>query len=281
MYNYYYGYNYPMGYGKSGFFTAMIVALILAVIVSVVWYFVFMARKNEGKHKGFLGKVYNFLNFNRFYIEDIIRFLNVLTIMVCLFAGIILLCYERIALGLCIIIVGNLMTRIIYELIMMYVIKVRKTVSIDRRLSKIEEAYDMAADREIYCPEEDFECEEYCEEEKEPEFEVEYIYAGDPEAEGTAATGFEECSASGSEEAFEENSVEENSEEGCPSEGCSACAGASGCGIANIEKLMGENGEVINPYGYDEECTSCENWDEVSQDCYCPDDCITCEKANQ
>jgi hypothetical protein len=34
-------------------------------------------------------------------------------------------------------------------------------------------------------------------------------------------------------------------------------------------------------YGYDDECKECENWDEISEDCYCEDDCLTCEKPDQ
>ena len=69
----------------------LIGAAILAVIVGVVLFVTFMSKKHEGKHQGFLEKVYNFLNFNRFYAENLVRLLYVIAVCVLVLVGIALM----------------------------------------------------------------------------------------------------------------------------------------------------------------------------------------------
>ena len=48
------------------------------------------------------------------------------------------------------------------------------------------------------------------------------------------------------------------------------------------EKLKAALGDPDAPkYGYDEECKTCDKWSEEEQDCYCPDDCLTCDKPDE
>ena len=47
-----------------------------------------------------------------------------------------------------------------------------------------------------------------------------------------------------------------------------------------LKAAFGDPDEQLK-YGYDEECRECDNWDEVSEDCYCEDDCLTCDKPDQ
>lgn len=126
----------------------LIGAAILAVIVSVVLFVTFMSKKHEGKHQGFLEKVYNFLNFNRFYAENLVRLLYVIAVCVLVLVGIALMLLGLDAhasaifwMGAGLLVLGNLAARICCELVMMFIILCRKTVSVDRRLSKIEGAF--------------------------------------------------------------------------------------------------------------------------------------------
>ena len=126
----------------------LIGAAILAVIVGVVLFVTFMSKKHEGKHQGFLEKVYNFLNFNRFYAENIVRLLYVIAVCVLVLVGIALMLLGLDAhasaifwMGAGLLVLGNLAARICCELVMMFIILCRKTVSVDRRLSKIEGAF--------------------------------------------------------------------------------------------------------------------------------------------
>lgn len=126
----------------------LIGAAILAVIVGVVLFVTFMSKKHEGKHRGFLEKVYNFLNFNRFYAENLVRLLYVIAVCVLVLVGIALMLLGLDAhasaifwMGAGLLVLGNLAARICCELVMMFIILCRKTVSVDRRLSKIEGAF--------------------------------------------------------------------------------------------------------------------------------------------
>ena len=126
----------------------LIGAAILAVNVGVVLFVTFMSKKHEGKHQGFLEKVYNFLNFNRFYAENLVRLLYVIAVCVLVLVGIALMLLGLDAhasaifwMGAGLLVLGNLAARICCELVMMFIILCRKTVSVDRRLSKIEGAF--------------------------------------------------------------------------------------------------------------------------------------------
>ena len=43
----------------------IILSLILAIVGGILIYFLFLSKKNEGKFKGFLGWLYDFLSFKR------------------------------------------------------------------------------------------------------------------------------------------------------------------------------------------------------------------------
>ena len=147
IYDYYGYYETPATRLMNGgiFLTG---AAILAVIVGVVLFVTFMSKKHEGKHRGFLEKVYNFLNFNRFYAENLVRLLYVIAVCVLVLVGIALMLLGLDAhasaifwMGAGLLVLGNLAARICCELVMMFIILCRKTVSVDRRLSKIEGAF--------------------------------------------------------------------------------------------------------------------------------------------
>lgn len=147
IYDYYGYYETPAARLMNGGIF-LIGAAILAVIVGVVLFVTFMSKKHEGKHRGFLEKVYNFLNFNRFYAENLVRLLYVIAVCVLVLVGIALMLLGLDAhasaifwMGAGLLVLGNLAARICCELVMMFIILCRKTVSVDRRLSKIEGAF--------------------------------------------------------------------------------------------------------------------------------------------
>ena len=195
--------------------------VIAAIVIGIVLNFTFLRKSNEGKFKGFRGKVYDLFAMNRFHTEDITKLLGVITFLMITFLGIYMIFTGSIGAGILIIIFGNLLARVCYELIMMFAILTRKTVSMDRRLAGIEKFYsdDM----------EDWDKSEEAAEDDEAEKII-----SDPDA------------------SFE-------------------------------DKLKAAFGDLEDTpkYGYDEECRECDNWDEISEDCYCEDDCLTCEKPDQ
>ncbi len=140
-YGYYNYYNSPL-MNYANIFVVLGVAVVLAVILGIVLFFTFLKKNNEGRFSGVKGKIYNALTFNRFYAENIIKFLYVVAACVITVVGIVYIVLGTFISGICIIFIGNVVLRISMELILMFIILCRKTVSIDRRLSKIEAFYD-------------------------------------------------------------------------------------------------------------------------------------------
>ena len=139
-YGYYNYYNSPL-LNYTNVFAALGVAAVLAVILGIVLFFTFLKKNNEGKFSGVKGKIYNALTFNRFYAENIIKFLYVIAACVITAVGIVYIVLGTFISGICIIMIGNVVLRVSVELLLMFIILCRKTVSVDRRLSKIEAFY--------------------------------------------------------------------------------------------------------------------------------------------
>lgn len=195
--------------------------VIAAVVLGIILNFTFLKKSNEGRFKGFWKKMYDLLSMNRFYTEDIIKLLEVITFLIVTFLGIYMIFTGSVAGGLLLIIFGNLLARICYELIIMFAILTRKTVSVDKRLAGIEKFYSDDMD----------DWEDRKDTDDEPE---------------------EEATEDSRELTFEEK----------------------------LKEAFGDL-EEDKKFGYDDECRECDNWDEISEDCYCEDDCLTCEKPDE
>ncbi len=124
---YYYGYTA---------LRALPIALMVAIILGVVLYCTFLRKENEGKFTGWKEVVYNFFNFNKFYLEEIMKLCYVLITAVLVVLGVFVLFLEP-ATGIIILILGNVAVRISYELIMMFIILCKKTVSIDKKMDRV------------------------------------------------------------------------------------------------------------------------------------------------
>ncbi len=132
-----YPYSYSYEYYYTGRFTFLVIAILAAVILSIVLYFTFLNKKNEGKYKGFTGKIYNFFNFNKFYAEEILKLVYIISAAVLTVVSIVGIFSTAFLASLLILILGNIALRVTYELIMMFIILCRKTVSVDKKLDKI------------------------------------------------------------------------------------------------------------------------------------------------
>ena len=132
-----YPYSYSYEYYYTGRFTFLVIAILAAVILSIVLYFTFLNKKNERKYKGFTGKIYNFFNFNKFYAEEILKLVYIISAAVLTVVSIVGIFSTAFLASLLILILGNIALRVTYELIMMFIILCRKTVSVDKKLDKI------------------------------------------------------------------------------------------------------------------------------------------------
>ena len=127
MYSYYYYYD---------FLESMPIAVLVAVILGIVMYFTFLRKENEDKYTGWKKTVYDFFNFNKFYTEEIMKLVYILVTAAFVVIGAMLLFVEPVT-GFLLLTLGNVALRVSYELIMMFVIFCRKTVSIDKKMDKV------------------------------------------------------------------------------------------------------------------------------------------------
>lgn len=168
MYSYYY-YN--------SLYNALPVAVLVAIILGVVLNFTFLKKENEDKFTGWKKTVYNFFNFNKFYTEEILKLVYIMLTAAFVVIGIFML-FIDIATGLILLVLGNVAMRVAYELIMMFIILCRKTVSLDKKLDKVVAFYGDDFD-EGDCSGECGSCEEECgDSEGETEFGLEEFSCG-------------------------------------------------------------------------------------------------------
>lgn len=113
----------------------IVISAILAVIGGIVLYFTFLSKKNEGKFTGFLGWLYDFLTFKKMMIENVLK---ILYIIVALFVtlssfGLISISFLAFLLTL---VIGNVLTRVIYELLLVKLVICKNTTEINKKLNK-------------------------------------------------------------------------------------------------------------------------------------------------
>lgn len=113
----------------------VVISAILAVIGGIVLYFTFLSKKNEGKFTGFLGWLYDFLTFKKMMIENVLK---ILYIIVALFVtlssfGLISISFLAFLLTL---VIGNVLTRVIYELLLVKLVICKNTTEINKKLNK-------------------------------------------------------------------------------------------------------------------------------------------------
>ena len=164
-YGYYNFYTRPL-LSYTNIFVVMGIATVLAVILGIVLFCTFLKKNNEGRFSGLKGKIYNALTFNRFYAENIIKFLYVIAACVITVIGAVYIVMGAFVAGVCTIVIGNIVLRIVMELLLMFVILCKKSVSVDRRLSKIEAFYEDQYGEDWgecdTCDDEDYGCDRCC-----------------------------------------------------------------------------------------------------------------------
>ena len=113
---------------------ALIVGLILAAVATVLAYLFIIPDKARAKLPRFFRAIHDLINFRTMIIESVIKLLYVFCSLGCIIVGILLLFSSTVWIGLLVLIAGPLVLRVIYELIMLFVILVQNTISINRKL---------------------------------------------------------------------------------------------------------------------------------------------------
>ena len=117
----------------SGIWT--IVSVILAIIGGIVFYLTFLSKKNEGKFTGFLGWLYDFLTFKKMMIENVLKILYIIVALFVTLSSFGLMSISFLAFLLTLVI-GNVLTRVIYELLLVKLVICKNTTEINKKLNK-------------------------------------------------------------------------------------------------------------------------------------------------
>ena len=115
----------------------IIISAVIAVIGGIVLYFTFLSKKNEGKYTGFLGWMYDFLTFKKMVIENILKILYIVIASFITLASFAVISRSFLSFIL-VLVVGNLITRIMYELFLVVLVICRNTTDIRKKLDKKE-----------------------------------------------------------------------------------------------------------------------------------------------
>lgn len=113
----------------------IILSLILAIVGGILIYFLFLSKKNEGKFKGFLGWLYDFLSFKKMFLETLLKVTYLIfAIYITLYSFVLI--GTSFLLFLLVLILGNVIARVVYEFALILLVICRNTTEIAKNTSK-------------------------------------------------------------------------------------------------------------------------------------------------
>ena len=104
--------------GISGTQVWMIVATVLAITGGILVYFLFLNKRNEGKFKGFVAWLYNFLSFKNFNLRFLLTITYTMLALYITLTSFNWLVYGSFWMFVEQLVIGNLILRIAYEFIL-------------------------------------------------------------------------------------------------------------------------------------------------------------------
>lgn len=113
---------------------ALIIGIVVAVIATVCSYIFIIPEEKRENLPGFLQFVHDLFNFRAMLIESIARVLYIFCTFGSIAAGFLLLFGSTFWVGLIVMIIGPLVLRMVYELIMLFVLMVQNTISLNRKI---------------------------------------------------------------------------------------------------------------------------------------------------
>lgn len=126
--------------------TAILVGSILAVAATVALFVLVLPEKKEGHLSKYLQLLRDIFTFQHLVVEKILQVLYVLSTCLAVFIGFFMLFARTmywhysagIALqGLCLMVLGPIVLRVLYELLMLAVLQVKHTMEINRKLGNL------------------------------------------------------------------------------------------------------------------------------------------------
>lgn len=112
-----------------------ILSIILAVVGGILIYILFLNKKNEGKFKGFLGWLYDFLSFKKMFLEILLKVTYlIVAIFITLYSFVLI--GENFLAFLLMLVGGNIVARVGYEFALVLLVICRNTTDIAKNTSK-------------------------------------------------------------------------------------------------------------------------------------------------
>ena len=97
----------------------LFVISILSISLAIILFLTFLKKENSKKFTGFLGKLYDFLNFNVIVLRDILKIAYLASAIYVILLGFSLITINFFA-ALALVIVGNIIIRIIYKFLLLF-----------------------------------------------------------------------------------------------------------------------------------------------------------------
>ena len=111
----------------------LIISVVLAIVGGLLVYFLFLSKKNEGKFKGFVGWLYDFLSFKKMFMEALLKITLLIVLIFIKLSSFAIIGTSFIGF-IVYLVVGNLIARIIYEFSLILLVICRNTTEINKSL---------------------------------------------------------------------------------------------------------------------------------------------------
>ena len=116
----------------------VIISLILAIVGGILIYFLFLSKKNEGKFKGFVAWLYDFLSFKKMFMEALLKITYLIVALFITLSSFALIGTSFLSFLLTLVI-GNIAARVVYEFSLLLLVITKNTTEINDKLSKDKE----------------------------------------------------------------------------------------------------------------------------------------------
>lgn len=116
--------------------TWVVISAVIAVFGGIFAYFMFVNSKDTSKFTGFVAWLHEFLNFKKLFIAGILKVLYIIT---AIFITLSSFSFISVSIGtfFLYLILGNVITRISYELILMMITIVNNTSEINKKMPEL------------------------------------------------------------------------------------------------------------------------------------------------
>lgn len=111
----------------------LIISVVLAIVGGLLVYFLFLSKKNEGKFKGFVGWLYDFLSFKKMFMEALLKITYLIVAIYITLSSFAIIGSSFLGF-LVYLIVGNLIARLVYEFSLILLVICRNTTEINKNL---------------------------------------------------------------------------------------------------------------------------------------------------